>query len=1400
MSFEAQDPNTSTAGVLPRALHALFDALEGQAADDPAAYSFTVTLQFLEVYGEDLRDLLAPRTALNSKLTVREYNDEPEVPGAVAEPCPTAVDATRAVERGSLRRVTAATAMNATSSRSHALLTVALEQRWEPDDDTAGATITKRSKFHFCDLAGSERQKRTQASGQRLKEGININQGLLVLGNVISALASNSSHVPYRESKLTRLLRGSLGGNHQTLMMACVSPAPENMDESLNCLRYANRAKNIQNAAIVNLDANSRRVLQLQQQIVGLAQTLLNVVTAPDAQAAIQQITFSRADLEALVSGGTAQVVGMDKMNAIASPSPVPRTPMPPTPPNLATAPFSQQTHYYTPREDYRLKEMEARVASLERELYQTHTTLKATQENHDIAELELHRYRAMERLGGFVALSTEWGDENKENTAAENFMEKATAYEQEISWLRKELQKAERKANRLALWKNVDPRDDEKRLADAEASLKHDQSRLDQLRFNGVLRDDSVSVPSGDSKLETSSPDVLDQEEQAEHEDLEKWTKKYLAQGGHSEDDDTEHLQEAVNEETEHSETPAEFKKLHLENDLVELTKSIEERENLIKELKDSQEKYATMREFYEEKLSQMESELKQKEDEREELIEQLKSAKTRGTTKDLQERLAEKDQNIATLREKQKELRHLTRVSHRNELDIARLQNDVTEMKRKRVDLQKQLASERKLHVAEVKMLQKTATQKEREINKLQKLSNQRELQAKKAGQVAKARLEELNALRAKNKETEKRLRMKSVKKGMMERAGLDSVLVGLRSRIGSKSSAKRSPKASEIDADALRSLFDEKISDVVRKEALADKLAEEWEEHYDLTTRKQELLALSDPDVDDDLQDLSIQIKYKQNRIRQLANKLSKQEQKGGIKADGNKTDYELFDEHFQKLSKDSSPEQAQKTLAKVLFGMVVRERRRISALARTASSLDDKLQQAEKAVEGSEAHLRAYMDEQNRVAAELSHSQQKSILSLMEMVKGGSKTSASQEGEEHGDSDDRKLLVLANERIALLESQITNLESECNQERDPPEDMVKLREAYDQACECRDSDLLASDDDASEDADWAAELMEDLAFIAEGKIPPSLQDLPGFAEQVAEVGNTPVEIENTDTTSVFDRLTNPDNFTGTQKRKAKRSKKVQGHASSQRSRQERNDQAVKTSIPETHTLPDSSTTPTHQTGQGGPEPTTSKKKYKSVFDRLISPSQATGVQRQKMARKNQSGEGSEPSNEAERSEDEFDRMLEDALGESGGALDDIEGGKMTQDSRSLSDSNILESPSSQDKRAMGRHYSDYAEQDVFERLSKTSTVSYQIRQGDPGRQGSITPENLLVEHHGRSSGSLHHHRDSHEELHNNHEDHQASYGRQNVFERLQKPTEAYAKKVHKPKSTDLEDNLS
>jgi hypothetical protein len=178
--------------------------------------------------------------------------------------------------------------MNTHSSRSHAIFSVTLEQHsviggeggegGASDEGAAGGGgdieyIT--SKFHFVDLAGSERIKKTKAEGDRLREGISINGGLLALGNVISALGDEEKlkggrlpvHVPYRDSKLTRMLQDSLGGNSRTLMIACISPADSNFEESLSTLKYANRARNIKNTPVINRDPNSHLIAQLRKEV-----------------------------------------------------------------------------------------------------------------------------------------------------------------------------------------------------------------------------------------------------------------------------------------------------------------------------------------------------------------------------------------------------------------------------------------------------------------------------------------------------------------------------------------------------------------------------------------------------------------------------------------------------------------------------------------------------------------------------------------------------------------------------------------------------------------------------------------------------------------------------------------------------------------------------------------------------------------------------------------------------------------------------------------------------------------------------------------------------------------------------------------------------------------------------
>ena len=234
------------------------------------------------MYNEELKDLLAPRShdvlAKNNKLKIVDgdkpgsvkvkYLNEIKV-GSFAE-------VMQYLASGTERRTTAATHMNEVSSRSHAVFCVTIEQHPKPKENVEAHAASNDdgvviiSRVTFVDLAGSERLKRTQATGTRMAEGININKGLLVLGKVINALgdeeilrSGKQVHVPYREAKLTRLLQEGLGGNSRTLFIACVSPADDNCNETLNTLRYANRARNITNVAVLNIDPKTQRIQRL---------------------------------------------------------------------------------------------------------------------------------------------------------------------------------------------------------------------------------------------------------------------------------------------------------------------------------------------------------------------------------------------------------------------------------------------------------------------------------------------------------------------------------------------------------------------------------------------------------------------------------------------------------------------------------------------------------------------------------------------------------------------------------------------------------------------------------------------------------------------------------------------------------------------------------------------------------------------------------------------------------------------------------------------------------------------------------------------------------------------------------------------------------------------------------
>ncbi|XP_058398420.1 kinesin-like protein KIF7 isoform X4 [Diceros bicornis minor] len=246
-------------GIIPRAMAEAFKLI-----DENDLLDCLVHVSYLEVYKEEFRDLLEVGTA-SRDIQLREDDRGNVVLCGVKEVDVEGLDEVLSLlEMGNAARHTGATHLNHVSSRSHTVFTVTLEQRGRAPSrlprPAAGQLLL--SKFHFVDLAGSERVLKTGSTGERLKESIQINSSLLALGNVISALGDpqrRGSHIPYRDSKITRILKDSLGGNAKTVMIACVSPSSSDFDETLNTLNYASRAQNIRNRATVNWRPEAER-------------------------------------------------------------------------------------------------------------------------------------------------------------------------------------------------------------------------------------------------------------------------------------------------------------------------------------------------------------------------------------------------------------------------------------------------------------------------------------------------------------------------------------------------------------------------------------------------------------------------------------------------------------------------------------------------------------------------------------------------------------------------------------------------------------------------------------------------------------------------------------------------------------------------------------------------------------------------------------------------------------------------------------------------------------------------------------------------------------------------------------------------------------------------------------
>ncbi|RZF37953.1 hypothetical protein LSTR_LSTR005453 [Laodelphax striatellus] len=266
-TMEGNRSEAEEKGIIPNSFAHIF----GHIAKSNEGTRFLVRVSYFEIYNEEIRDLLSKNPT--ARLDVKE---RPDV-GVYIKDLSTFVvnnadDMDRIMTLGNKNRVVGATAMNSHSSRSHAIFNITIETIQK---DADGKEYVKMGRLHLVDLAGCERQSKTEATGQRLKEGTKINLSLSTLGNVISALVDGKcTHIPYRNSKLTRILQDSLGGNSKTVMCATVGPAAYNYDETISTLRYASRAKKICNKARINEDPKDALLRQFQAEIEHLRKQL----------------------------------------------------------------------------------------------------------------------------------------------------------------------------------------------------------------------------------------------------------------------------------------------------------------------------------------------------------------------------------------------------------------------------------------------------------------------------------------------------------------------------------------------------------------------------------------------------------------------------------------------------------------------------------------------------------------------------------------------------------------------------------------------------------------------------------------------------------------------------------------------------------------------------------------------------------------------------------------------------------------------------------------------------------------------------------------------------------------------------------------------------------------------
>ncbi|XP_032380168.1 kinesin-like protein KIF21A isoform X6 [Etheostoma spectabile] len=701
-------------GIIPRAVHHLFKGIEQrrQAAQEQGrpVPEFKINAQFLELYNEEVLDLFESTRDTKQKSHIKIHEDATGgiyTVGVTTRSVSSEAEMMQCLKLGALSRTTASTQMNVQSSRSHAIFTIHLcqvrvcasdNQESETDNRVSNGNSemdeyeTLTAKFHFVDLAGSERLKRTGATGDRAKEGISINCGLLALGNVISALgdrSKRSSHVPYRDSKLTRLLQDSLGGNSQTVMIACISPSDRDFMETLNTLKYANRARNIKNKVMVNQDKASQQISALRTEIARLQIELMEYKTGK-------------------------RLTGEDGVES-----------------------FSDMFH---------------ENAMLQTENSNLRVRVKAMQETIDAQRARLTQLIS-DQANQVLARAGEGGTEEIGNMIQgyikeiEDLRAKLLESEAVNEHLRKNLTRA---SNRQSLYGGPALLAPEKETSDIIELAKKDLEKLKKREKKKKKSANKEEVPDNEQEKGTEKEMT-----ERVHEEAEIEVQEGSDHEEGEEEDEEEEEEMDVEDSSDDSDSESDEKE-NFQADLANITCEIAIKQKLIDELENSQRRLHTLKQQYEQKLMMLQCKIRDTQLERDRVLQNMNTVETgtddksRKIKAEYEKKLSVMNKELQKLQSAQKEHARLLKNQSQYEKQLKKLQMDVAEMKKTKVRLMKQMKEQQEKNRMnesrrnrEIASLKKDQRKQEHQLKLLEAQKRQQEL-------ILRRKTEEVTALR--------------------------------------------------------------------------------------------------------------------------------------------------------------------------------------------------------------------------------------------------------------------------------------------------------------------------------------------------------------------------------------------------------------------------------------------------------------------------------------------------------------------------------------------------------------------------------------------------------------------------------------------------------------------------